>query len=189
MLLYIAYVPVRCTSVNAYCTDVWTFEQMTGWTYGQMDVKPYGWMTGRIAVWVYRWLKGELSPCISSQKYNEATKKIFTTCGVNRIVTVPNKTTGAEENHSLNKIASSHIARRTFIGNLNKKVQAPNLVGVLSDKKEGNKAFVRCRDIDKDMENKTRQFSRLNFFSIVLIHKFISLVNIVPELNFLLVRA
>ena len=50
------------------------------------------------------------------------------------------------------QIASSHLARRTFIGNLYKKVKDPNLVGSLSGHKEGSKAFARYRDIDEDMK-------------------------------------
>ena len=49
-------------------------------------------------------------------------------------------------------MASSHIARRTFIGNLYKKVKDPNLVGALSGYVEGSKAFARYRDIDEDIK-------------------------------------
>lgn len=97
-------------------------------------------------------LNGKLFPFISSQKYNVAIKKIFTICGVDRMVTVLNPTTGAEEKRPINEIASSHLARRTFIGNLYKKVKDPNLVGSLSGHKEGSKAFARYRDIDEDMK-------------------------------------
>ena len=97
-------------------------------------------------------LGGKLFPFISSQKYNVAIKKIFTTCKINRMVTVLNPTTGQEEKRALNEIASSHLARRTFIGNLYKKVKDPNLVGSLSGHKEGSKAFARYRDIDEDMK-------------------------------------
>ena len=97
-------------------------------------------------------MNGKLFPFISSQKYNVEIKKIFTTCGVNRMVTVLNPTTGAEEKRPMNDIASSHLARRTFIGNLYKKVKAPNLIGSLSGHKEGSKAFARYRDIDEDMK-------------------------------------
>lgn len=95
---------------------------------------------------------GRLLPFISAQKYNEAIKRIFTVCGVTRPVTVLNPTTGREEQRPLNEIASSHIARRTFIGNLYKQVKDPNLVGKLSGHKEGSKAFARYRDIDEDMK-------------------------------------
>lgn len=78
---------------------------------------------------------------------------LFSICGVDRIVTVLNPTTGAEEKRPINEIASSHLARRTFIGNhLYKKVKDPNLVGSLSGHKEGSKAFARYRDIDEDMK-------------------------------------
>lgn len=43
------------------------------------------------------------------------------------------------------------MARRTFVGNLYKKVKDPNLVGKLSGHKEGSRAFARYRDIDDDM--------------------------------------
>ena len=97
-------------------------------------------------------LNGKLFPFISSQKYNVAIKKLFTTCGVNRMVTVLNPTTRVEEKRPINEIASSHLARRTFIGKLYKKVKDPNLVGSLSGHKEGSKAFARYRDIDEDMK-------------------------------------
>ncbi len=93
-----------------------------------------------------------LLPFISPQKYNDAIKKIFTRCGITRIVTVLNPTTGNEEKRAINEIASSHLARRTFIGNIYKEVKDPNLVGALSGHKEGSKAFARYRDIDEEMK-------------------------------------
>ena len=47
---------------------------------------------------------------------------------------------------------SSHLARRTFVGNLYKQVKDPNLVGALSGHKEGSKAFARYRTIDDEMK-------------------------------------
>ena len=96
--------------------------------------------------------EGRILPFISSQKYNVAIKKIFKECGITRIVTILNPTTGEEEQRPINEIASSHLARRTFVGNLYKKVKDPNLVGALSGHKEGSRAFSRYRDIDDDMK-------------------------------------
>lgn len=93
-----------------------------------------------------------LLPFISAQKYNDSIKDVFLLCGITRIVTVWNSTTGKEEQHPLNELASSHLARRTFIGNLYKKVQDPNLIGKLSGHKEGSKAFLRYRAIDDEMK-------------------------------------
>lgn len=99
--------------------------------------------------------KGRLFPFISPQKYNEAIKEILTICGIHRVVTILNPTTGQEEQRPLNEIASSHMARRTFIGNLYKKVQDPNLIGSMSGHAEGSRAFARYRDIDKKMKKET----------------------------------
>lgn len=90
-------------------------------------------------------------PFISSQKYNDYIKDIMHACEINRMVTILNPTTGESEQRCIAEIASSHIARRTFIGNLYKKVKDPNLVGKLSGHKEGSKAFARYRDIDDEM--------------------------------------
>ena len=68
------------------------------------------------------------------------------------MVTIINPTSGNEEKRPLNEIASSHLARRTFIGNLYKKVKDPNLVGSLSGHKEGSRAFARYREIDEEMK-------------------------------------
>lgn len=92
-----------------------------------------------------------LFPFISEQKYNISIKRIFRAAGITRYVTVINPTTRQEEKRKLCEIASSHIARRTFVGNLYKKVKDPNLVGALSGHKEGSRSFARYRDIDEDM--------------------------------------
>jgi hypothetical protein len=77
---------------------------------------------------------------------------MFKLAGPTRMVTVINPTTREEEKKPLNEIASSHLARRSFVGNLYKQVKGPNLVGSLSGHKEGSKAFARYRDIDDDMK-------------------------------------
>lgn len=96
--------------------------------------------------------KGRLFPFISAQKYNDAIKEVFKACEITRMVTVLNPTTGKEEKKPINEIASSHLARRTFIGNLYKKVKDPNLVGSLSGHAEGSKAFARYREIDDEIK-------------------------------------
>ena len=44
------------------------------------------------------------------------------------------------------------MARRTFFGDIYRKVKDPNLVSALSGHKEGSKAFLRYRDIDEEMK-------------------------------------
>ena len=67
-------------------------------------------------------------------------------------MTILNPTTGKEEKRPIYEVASSHMARRTFIGNLYKKVKDPNLVGSLSGHAEGSRAFARYREIDDDIK-------------------------------------
>ena len=96
----------------------------------------------------YRGAKGDyLMPCISAQKYNVAIKQIFTIVGINRMVDVRNAKTGNTEKKPLNVLASSHMARRTFVGNLYNEVQDPNLIGAMSGHIEGSRAFSRYRNI------------------------------------------
>lgn len=94
----------------------------------------------------------KLLPFISPQKYNEAIKKIFTAAGITRMVAVLDPLTREEVKKPLNEIASSHLARRTFIGNLYKQVKDPNLIGSMSGHAEGSRAFARYRDIDDEMK-------------------------------------
>lgn len=94
----------------------------------------------------------ELFPFISAQKYNLAIKNIFNIVSITRLVTVINSLTGKEEKVPINTIASSHIARRTFVGNLYKKVKDPNLIGALSGHSEGSRAFARYREIDEEIK-------------------------------------
>ena len=94
----------------------------------------------------------QLLPFISEQKYNIAIKRMFLAARLTRSVSVINPTTREPEIRPINEIASSHLARRCFVGNLYKQVKDPNLVGVLSGHKEGSKAFARYREIDEDMK-------------------------------------
>ena len=93
-----------------------------------------------------------LLPFISSQKYNDAIKEVFKAAGIDRVVTVLNPRTRREEQRPLYEIASSHLARRTFIGNLYKQVKDPNLISSLSGHVEGSTAFYRYRNVDEQMK-------------------------------------
>lgn len=93
-----------------------------------------------------------LLPFISSQKYNESIKRAFLAAGLKRPVQVLNAVTREPEMKPLYSVASSHMARRTFIGNLYKKVKDPNLIAQLSGHVEGSAAFARYRDIDEEMK-------------------------------------
>lgn len=96
-----------------------------------------------------------LFPFTSQQQYNIDIKEMFKQAGLNRVVTVLNPTTRDEEKHPLYEVASSHMARRTFVGNLYKQVKDPNLICPMSGHKVGSKAFARYRAIDEDLMKET----------------------------------
>ena len=109
--------------------------------------------TAREILEKYKDLEGpQLLPFISEQKYRLAIKDMIRLAGIDRPVTILNPTTGKPETRPLYEIASSHLARRTFIGNLYKQVKDPNLIGSLSGHAEGSRAFARYRTIDEDMK-------------------------------------
>lgn len=92
-----------------------------------------------------------LFPFMTTGKLNDLIRIAMKEAGITRVVTIVNPVTKQSEQHPICDVASSHMARRTFIGNLYKKVKDPNLVGKLSGHCEGSKAFARYRDIDDDM--------------------------------------
>lgn len=93
---------------------------------------------------------GRLFPFITAQKYNDAIKKIFTLCGITRNILIRNPKTGENELVPINTVASSHLARRTFIGNAYFKVSDPNIIGKMSGHVDGSRAFRRYRNIEDD---------------------------------------
>ena len=94
--------------------------------------------------------QGRLFPFISTQKYNDAIKDIFTVADITRSVEVRDSKTGEIELRPINRIASSHLARRTFVGNAYKYVSDPNIIGKMSGHVEGSKAFSRYRNIEDE---------------------------------------
>lgn len=93
-----------------------------------------------------------LLPFISKQKYNDAIKRCFLAARLRRPVSVLDPVTREEVKRPLNEVASSHLARRTFIGNLYKQVADPSLIGSMSGHTEGSRAFARYRTIDDEMK-------------------------------------
>lgn len=68
------------------------------------------------------------------------------------MVTLLDPTTRKEVRVPISEYASSHMARRTFCGNVYKNVKDPSIVGSMSGHKEGSKALARYRDIDQDIK-------------------------------------
>ncbi len=94
----------------------------------------------------------KLLPKINETYYNDSIRKILKKLGINRMVPVLNLYTRETEMRPLCDVATSHTARKTFIGNLYKKVKDPALVASLSGHTDGSRAFARYREIDNDMK-------------------------------------
>ena len=94
----------------------------------------------------------KLLPFESSERFNDNIKIIFEKAEVTYLVTELDTITRTEKKVPINEIASSHMARRTFIGNIYKLVKGPNLVSALTGHVEGSRAFSRYRTIDIDMK-------------------------------------
>lgn len=99
-----------------------------------------------------------LFPTVSLQRYNRAIRKILSISQITRTVTILDSKTGRERKVPLNIIATSHIARRTFIGNIYNKVQDPNLICSMTGHCEGSKAFLRYRSVEDETKRKLVKF-------------------------------
>jgi integrase len=96
---------------------------------------------------------GRLLPFRSSIKYNEYLKDLFEKVELNRIVTRPNPTTRGPENVRICHIASSHMARRTFIGNKYGKISdgvITSMTGHVSD----SISLSRYYDVSEELKRK-----------------------------------
>ena len=93
---------------------------------------------------------GMLMPFISQQKYNSAIKRMIRRAGIDRQVIVLDPKTRQERRCLLSDVASSHMARRTFVGQLYKMTKDPAQVGKVSGHAPNSRAFLRYRKIDED---------------------------------------
>lgn len=94
---------------------------------------------------------GRLFPFIAARTYNAAIREVLRTCGIDRRVMVRNPKTGMQEMRPICDVASSHMARRTFVGATYRVVKDPAIVGRMSGHADGSRAFARYRNIDEDV--------------------------------------
>lgn len=92
-----------------------------------------------------------LFPFIAQQDYNDAIKEAFELAEITRNVVICDPLTRENVIRPINEVASSHLARRCFVGNMYKKAKDQNLVAELSGHKQNSKAFARYREIDEEM--------------------------------------
>ena len=94
---------------------------------------------------------GRLMPFITDQRYNEYLKELFEKVELNRIVTRQHPTTREPENVRLCDIASSHMARRSFVGNMFGKIDSA-IIASMSGHVANSKAFTRYYDVSKELQ-------------------------------------
>lgn len=84
--------------------------------------------------------------------YNNGIRELLRHCGIDRMVTVLDTHGYKTVQKPLYEVASSHTARKTFVGNLYKQVKDPNLIASMSGHSEGSHTFARYRKIDDEMK-------------------------------------
>lgn len=100
----------------------------------------------------YKDLDNALLPRFTLMMYNRMIKRILKYVGIDRKVRTLDPKTRMDVARPLYEVATSHTARKTFIGNLYKQVKDPNLIASMSGHSEGSRAFARYRKIDDDMK-------------------------------------
>ena len=98
----------------------------------------------------YKGKQEKLLPTKQVYQYNEGIRGVLRECGINRMVTILDTVTGQEVQKPICDVATSHMARRNFIGNLYKKVKDPELVSSMTGHVNGSRAFARYREIDEE---------------------------------------
>lgn len=86
--------------------------------------------------------------------YNKGIRELLKHCGIDRMVTVLDTHGYKAVQRPLYEVATSHTARKTFVGNLYKRVPDPNLIASMSGHVEGSRAFKRYRNIDDEMKRR-----------------------------------
>lgn len=98
--------------------------------------------------------RNRLLPFISEQKYNDAIKSALKMAKIDRKVLVRNQHTMENEALPLHEVASSHLARRTFMKNVFTATKSERITSSLTGHADGSRAFSRYVDVDDDMKKR-----------------------------------
>lgn len=86
-----------------------------------------------------------IMPFINSVEYNRQLKSVFRIASLNRKIIIYNRDNKKEEVFELHQLASSHLARRTFVDILCQAGEPIHVVASMSGHSENSKAFDRYR--------------------------------------------
>lgn len=101
--------------------------------------------------------EGYLLPRMSDVEINRTLKSVFETAELNRPVEHLNPLTGTIEFIPLHKVASTHLARRTFAGLMYSDGQKDDVIASMTGHSENSKAFTRYRTVDINLKKKATQ--------------------------------
>lgn len=95
---------------------------------------------------------GRLLPFVWSQDYNDTIKIVLAIAGVTRVVFVHNAVSRKDEPRRLCDIASSHLARRTFMANMFKLTGSERITSAMTGHVEHSRAFSRYVVVDDELK-------------------------------------
>lgn len=98
--------------------------------------------------------EGYLLPRMSDVEINRTLKTVFEEAKLNRPVEHLNPLTEKIEFLPLHKVATTHLARRTFAGLMYSAGVKDDIIGSMTGHSENSKAFTRYRAIDMDLKKK-----------------------------------
>lgn len=100
---------------------------------------------------------GGLFPLHNEHEYNVGIKALLKVCGIQRTVVQFDRTSGESIYKPLCEIATSHLARRTFIVIQFKEGNELNVIRTMSGHTEGSKALYRYVAVDEELrDNSTK---------------------------------
>ena len=120
--------------------------------YSREDLKTIGSAIAAANLGINPQIEADAIRIIVPPMTEEIRKDIVKKAGITRLVTTLDPLTRKEVKRPIYEVASSHMARRTFIGNIYKQVKDQHLVSSLTGHSDNSRAFVRYRNIDIDMK-------------------------------------
>lgn len=101
----------------------------------------------------YKDCSGErLLPFVNVTLYNKRIKEFFRLAGMNRVVMVQDSTNFKTNTRQLWQVASSHLARRTFMANMFKATKSERITSSFTGHSNGSRSFSRYTSVDDDMK-------------------------------------
>lgn len=94
----------------------------------------------------------KLLPFTSVQRYNDMIKELLKKAEIDRLVLVIDKDTNEKKSVPIYEVSSSHLARRTFMANMYKKVKSERLVCSFTGHSRTSSALSRYTVVDDEMK-------------------------------------